>query len=92
MIVISFSSAVVFILLISETSLFLPQIKALRRERVEIIVGKEELVDDPMENGIMHLSSGPAKQTNPNTFLMRSASVSPFPLLLVLYKRYSGFI
>lgn len=75
MIVISFSSAVVLILFISETSLFLPQIKALRRERVEIIVGKEELVDDPMENGIMHLSlslslllglSGPAKQTNPN--------------------------
>lgn len=54
----SISPAVVFILLcISETSPLIPQIKALRRERVETIVGKEELVDDPMENGIKHLSS-----------------------------------
>lgn len=32
---------------------FLPQIKALRREHVETILEKEELVDDPTENGIM---------------------------------------
>lgn len=31
----------------------LSQIKALRRERVETILGKEELVEDPAENGII---------------------------------------
>ncbi|XP_029998419.1 rho guanine nucleotide exchange factor 28-like isoform X2 [Sphaeramia orbicularis] len=31
---------------------FLREIKALRRERVETILGKEELVDDPAENGL----------------------------------------
>lgn len=32
----------------------LPQIRSLRRERVETIVEKEELVDDPMDNGTLH--------------------------------------
>ncbi|XP_042277469.1 rho guanine nucleotide exchange factor 28-like isoform X2 [Thunnus maccoyii] len=31
---------------------FLREIKALRRERVETILGKEQLVDDPAENGL----------------------------------------
>lgn len=37
--------------------LFLLQIKALRRERVETILGKEELVDDPADSGIIHIQS-----------------------------------
>lgn len=32
----------------------LPQIRSLRRERVETVAEKEELVDDPMENGTLH--------------------------------------
>lgn len=31
---------------------FFPQIKALKRERAETIIEKEEAVDDPLENGM----------------------------------------
>ncbi|XP_074495364.1 rho guanine nucleotide exchange factor 28-like isoform X3 [Sebastes fasciatus] len=43
---------------------FLREIKALRRERVETILGKEELVDDPTENALYSDINGVAVEEN----------------------------
>ncbi|XP_049907349.1 rho guanine nucleotide exchange factor 28-like isoform X2 [Epinephelus moara] len=43
---------------------FLREIKALRRERVETVLGKEELVDDPTENALYSDINGAAVEEN----------------------------
>ncbi|XP_061623504.1 rho guanine nucleotide exchange factor 28-like isoform X4 [Phyllopteryx taeniolatus] len=47
---------------------FLRQIKALRRERTETIFGKEQLVDDPAENGHFPDMSGDNSAADDNDF------------------------
>lgn len=62
------SPSLVFILF----SHLLPQIRSLRRERVETIAEKEELVDDPMENGTLHSPPDGFAEVLMNWFVMNS--------------------